>query len=121
MTMQTHKFKVISLDVWGHGPEHEKYDCDGNCDGWTVNDAHYTGRTIEVEACEQVYNADTPHEFREFGASHEAIINACIEAGMLTSACAEKNAITFDGEDDHTLYLEDAETGRPLIQLERVL
>jgi hypothetical protein len=114
-----HKYKVIALDVWGHGPEHEKYNCDGNCDGYTVNDAHYTGRTIEVSADEHVYNVGTPREFRDCFASDAEIIRACVEGDFLTADCTPE-FIEIDGENDYTLYVNRKEDGCPLLQLERV-
>lgn len=118
---QKQTFKVISLDVWGHGPdEHEKYDCDGECEGYTVNDAHYTGREITVEAPRKVYNEGKPQAFAEYHADDSAIIKALVDAGELNDKALEPDAIKIDGEDDYTLFLEDTKTGHPLVHLERV-
>jgi hypothetical protein len=105
------KFKVISLDVWGHGPDDcNKYDCKGGdyCDGYTVNQAFYTGRTVEVPR----YNDTCCHD--------AAVIRALVEAGMLTEKCLAPGAIKIDGEDDFMLFIDDAHDGQPLIQLERI-
>jgi hypothetical protein len=128
MNTQLQRFKVIALDVWGHGPGEHEPECmrDGEvmCDGYTVNDAHYTGSTIEVSADEKLYNAGTPHESRAFVAEHAAIVRALVEASMLTAACTPES-IEIDGEDDSLLFVNlrvdnDPEDGKPLLQLERV-
>lgn len=124
MATARQRFKVISLDVWGHGPDEHEPECERNgeivCDGYTVNAAYYTGREIEVDAEEHVYNAGTPAEFREFHAEDATIVRALVDGGFLTPACAEPDAVKVDGEDDWMLFLEDAETGMPLVHLERV-
>lgn len=124
MATEIHKYKVISLDVWGHGPDEHEPECERNgeivCDGYTVNAAYYTGREIEVDAKERVYNAGSPHEFREHHAEDAAIVRALVDGEFLAPACAVPGAVKIDGEDDYTLYLEDAETGMPLVHLERV-
>lgn len=100
-------YKVISLDVWGHSyKDCAKYDCPGGdrCDGFTVNDAHHTNRTVEIVE----------------DATDEAIVAALIDAGELNEIARPKGAIKIDGEPDHMLYVEDGEDGRPLIHLECV-
>lgn len=119
MSTQTHKYRVIALDVWGHGPdEHEKYDCDGECDGYTVNDAHYCG-AIEVTAQPHLFNEGKEGQFCVWEASDAEILRACIEAGYLKDIC-KPETVEIDGENDYTLFLNWKEDGCPLIQLERV-
>jgi hypothetical protein len=117
-TAQIHKYRVISLDVWGHGPdEHEKYDCNGECDGYTVNDAHYCGE-IEVSADEHVYNEGKPGEFRDWYASDAEFVRALVVGGYLTPDCTE-DILEIDGEADYRLHVDRIADGRPLLQLER--
>jgi hypothetical protein len=123
---QSQRFKVISLDVWGHGPEeHEKYGCEPDahgeyrCDGYTVNDAHYTSYTVEVSAAKVYYNQGTAFASSEYHTEAGEIIKACVEAGMLTPDC-NADTVEVDGEDEHTLFLNRKEDGKPLIQLERI-
>ncbi len=102
------QFKIISLDVWGHGPDACKQSgCDGNCDGYIVNDAHYTGRTVEVP--------DTGDD----AAREATIVRALVDAGELNEKCLAPGTIEIDGEEDYTLYVNDARDGQPLLQLER--
>lgn len=118
---EIHTFAIITLDVWGHGPdEHEKYDCDGECDGYTVNQAFHTNRRIEVPAQRKVYNAGTPREFVSYETSDEAIIKALVDARELDEKALVPGAIDIDGEDDFTLFVNDAKTEEPLLQLARI-
>lgn len=117
---RTHRYKVIGLDVWGHGPdEHEKYHCDGECDGYTVNDAHYCGE-IDVAAVETIYNAGTPRQSSHWGATDTELIRVLVDGAYLTPDCTA-DVIEVEGEDDYTLYLNRKEDGKPLLQLERVI
>lgn len=117
--MPTCKYRVVSLDVWGHGPEdHDKYDCEGECEGYTVNDAHYCGE-IEVETETTIYNVGSPQEFACEAPTDAAILKVLIEGQYLTPDCTE-DVIEIDGESDYTLYLNRKEDGRPLLQIERV-
>lgn len=104
------KFKVISLDVWGHAPDDcSKYDCPGGdrCEGFTVNAAYYTGRTIEV-----------PDDVAIGQPFVDALINSLIEAGELNELARGKGAVQIDGESDFTLFLNDGKDGRPILHLE---
>jgi hypothetical protein len=97
--MQT--FTVWGLDVWGHGPdEHEKYECDGNCDGYTVNDRFKIGR-INVD------------DDDEKGPLDDRIVSVLCELEWL-----RHDAVTVDG-DDGLLFVERESDGKPLLQLER--
>jgi hypothetical protein len=92
---RTFKYRVIALDVWGHGPtEHE-----------------------EVEARERIYNEGTPHESRAFSVEAQTLISRLVEGGFLGNALNASN-VKLDGEDDGMLYLEREEDGLPLIHLE---
>ncbi len=117
-----HRYKVIALDVWGHGlDECAQYECKGgdHCDGYTVNDAHYTGHTIEVTAKEHVYNEGKEGEFRSFEADDAEFIRSLVEADMLTPDCTV-DAVEVDGEPDGLLSIDRKEDGKYLLQLERV-
>ena len=114
--MRKHKYRAISLDVWGHGPdEHEEFDCDGECEGYFVNDVHCAGK-IEVDAEEHVYNEGSPSEFYRHSSSDAEIIRVLVEDGFLTPDCTADN-IEIDGSDDLTLYINRKEDGKPLLQL----
>lgn len=100
------KFKVITLDVWGHGPDTcEKWGCPGGdrCEGYTVNAAYHTGRSIEVENTEIA-----------------TLLKALVDNGELLPKCLEPGVIEIQGDDETTLYVNDGSDGQPLLQLENV-
>jgi hypothetical protein len=119
MPTERQTFKVITLDVWGHGPDEcAEYDCDGECDGYTVNNAFHAGQ-IEVDAEEHVYNPGTPNEFRDCFADDATMIKALVDGGYLTPNCTAES-IEIEGENDYTLYVNRESDNKPLLQLERV-
>jgi hypothetical protein len=119
MDRPIHRYSVIGLDVWGHGPdEHKDYDCDGECDGYTVNNAWRIGE-IEVLADRHDYNVGSPHAFTSYFASDETIVKALVEAGYLTPDCTPVD-IEIDGENDYGLSVDRKKDGKPLLQLERI-
>jgi hypothetical protein len=99
-------YEIISLDVWGNAK-----------DGFTVNNAFRTGRTVEVTAVEHVYNENTPQEFIHFSVSNAHIIRALKREGYIKRNIHHKS-IEIDGEQDYTLYVNDARNGCPELQLE---
>lgn len=107
-------YRVWSLDVWGHGPEeHEENDCDGECDGYQVNNRCEVG-CLEVTVTEQRFNVGTAHEFGSFEPDDTVLVEALIEAGYLNDSA--RGLCTVDGQDGS--YFIEAEDGRPLLQLE---
>lgn len=118
----TFTYLVWAPEVWGHGPdEHEEYDCDGDCDGYTVNRRNQVGR-VEVEV-EQI-NSGTAKTWQFKGGGDRALVKALIAAGFLDpdflSTDKPEDGVEVDGDMDFTLYLHLAEDGFPLYQLERV-
>ena len=95
------KYRVYSLDVWGHGPDEcAQYDCDGNCDGYQVNDRCKVG-TVEIED-------DT---------GPAPIIAALVSAGYLTADCSEES-IDVDGDGEFMVEINRKSDGKYLLQLE---
>lgn len=107
-------YLVVSLDVWGHGPdEHEKYDCDGNCDGYTVNDLHHVGE-INVNAETKVYNKGKAGEFSSVEAPELNLFWALKDGGYLNCSMSD---IQFEyGENE--IFIDRKADGRPLLQLQ---
>lgn len=106
-------YTVWSLDVWGHGhDECESWGCDGNCEGFTVNDRGRCG-TVTVRAQGFACNIGTEHEFVSFVPTTLEIKTALVEAGHLN----DQADIEIDGED--VIEVNAADNGRPLFQLER--
>lgn len=98
-------WKVISLDVWGHEPGGPDCSCSSayRCEGWTINQAFHTGRTVEAPS----------------DATDDQIVEALIDAGEL-SWLARGNVKIDDSGEAEFLYLEGSDDGRPLLHLERV-
>lgn len=92
--------RAIGLDVWGHGPHCEDYDCPGDCDGWTVNDRSACG---SIEIADDATDLDT--------------LRALQSAGILGSTLGPDD-LTFDWVDESFCSIELSEDGRPLLHLE---
>lgn len=111
------KFRVYSLDVWGHGPEeHEDYDCDGECDGYTVNDRFKCG-DVEIFATLKTYNVGTENEFSDYVSEDRHIVGALKRFDYLKMD-VPVSLIDVDG-DDEFIEINDFYDGCPLFQLER--
>jgi len=99
------KYTVWALDVWGHGEdEHEQFGCDGNCDGYWVNDRRRVGTIDLVE----------PHTDRD-------VLIALWASGHLPSetdveAPHQQIQVNEMGEDEILIDEDDF----PLFQLEAV-
>lgn len=111
------RYRVISLDVWGHGSddcaEHRcgrctDEDSDGNvshddnrcdCSFW-VNDRHVAG---EIDVAD--------------GADDAAIVYALVACGYL-AAHVTSSDVAIDWSDDTFASIDDAASTMPLYQLE---
>lgn len=99
------KFRVYSLDVWGHGPDEcAKYDCPGGdrCAGYCVNDRASAG-TVEIDL-----DAENP-----------GIVAALVAEAFLTPDCDDKT-IETDGDPEFMIEINRKSDGRYLLQLEPV-
>ena len=85
------EYRVITYDVWGNEE-----------DGYTVNDAFHTGRTIELDD----------------DASDEDIVAALVEADELYSS-AKADDLLIEGEMEYTLYVSNMDTMYPYLELQR--
>ena len=120
---QTHRYRVIVLDVWGHAPHEDgNADCPGGdrCDGYTVNDAHYTRHTIEVTAKEHVYQGVSIGTSSFYLADDAEFVRVLVADGLLTPDCTAESIEVEDPSDGDLLYVNRKEDGKPLIQLQRV-
>lgn len=99
-------YDIITLDVWGNSR-----------DGFTVNNAFRMCYNLEVTAVEHVYNENTPQEFIQFSVSNAHIIRALKRSGYIKRNIRH-SSIEIEGEQDYTLYVNDARNGRPELQLE---
>lgn len=97
-------YEIVTLDVWGHGSQCEEYDCDGNCEGYWVNDVFKTGRKIEISD----------------DATDDQIVKALVDAGELKPVCLNPGSIEVEGDNDYMILVDDGETGEPILQLHRV-
>jgi hypothetical protein len=96
-------YRVYGLDVWGHGPdEHEQYDCDGNCDGYQVNDRSQRG-TVDISE----------------DATDQQILEALVESDFLMGFCATQKHCTIESSDEDFIEVNRTSDGRYLLQLER--
>jgi hypothetical protein len=90
-------YSVWTLDVWGD---------DGD---WTVNDRRRAG-SISVRT-------DRQNKAGQWSVSNGAIVRALVNGSYLDNWVKPKDVIV-DGEDDGVLFIDDAETGQPTLQLE---
>lgn len=73
------KYKLISLECWGN-----------KVDGFSVNDAHYTGTTIDLN----------------YGCSDADIVKALKSSGAINKRTRIKS-VGIDGCFDYGLYIND--------------
>lgn len=107
-------YRIWSLDVWGHGPdEHEKYECDGNCDGYNVNDRSEAGE-INVNAETKVYNEGKAGQFSVVEAPELNLYWALTDGGYLDCAMGD---LQFE-YGDNDIFIDRKSDGKPLLQLE---
>ena len=78
-------YKLISYDVWGNAKE-----------GFDVNDAHYTGLTVEL-----------PND-----ATDRQIVKALKVCGYLKKTLKTKS-VHIHGDDEFAIYFDDARNGKP--------
>jgi len=83
------RYEIIDYDVWGNEE-----------DGWQVNQSFHTGRFVEIPE----------------GARDYQIVRALKNAGVFRSRVQTAD-VRIDGEEGYSLYLEDARTGRPELEL----
>ena len=115
-TFKDHIFTVWNLDVLGHGPaEHDEYDCDGECDGYQVNDRCRCG-IITIKAEGTKYNVGTEHEFVSFSPNDQTIIDTLVTCGFLNPG--HEFEVDDAGEDNYYVCAMD---GCPLFELERII
>lgn len=107
-TQKTVKYDVWGLDVWGNEQ-----------DGFDVNDRSCYQRDVEFPTTHKVYNEGTPQEFSDDWPIDQQIIDTLIDIGFLKSNVVVDD-ILIDGEFEFCLYVEDAENGFPICQLEFV-
>jgi hypothetical protein len=91
-------YKVWSLDTVG-----------SDCDGWTVNNRRQVG-VVSVRT-------DRQSKSGEWHTSNAAITRGLVEDDYLQSWVTAKN-LSIEGEDDGVLFIEDSDTGEPVLQLE---
>lgn len=94
MNTQMNVYDILNLDVWGNED-----------DGWSVNAAYYTGRSVELSENEINNN--------------QSIINKLIAAEMLIDTATTKD-IEIEG-DETMLYLNNATTGCPIFHLQPMI
>jgi hypothetical protein len=93
-------YRVWKLDAWGN-PD----------DGWEVNDRRAVG-VVSVRTDREHKGSDS------WTVTNKKIVRALVDNDYLDEEALESGAIAIDGEDDGVLFVEDAETGQPLYQLE---
>lgn len=106
--MKTVKYDVWSLDVWGNEE-----------DGFDVNDRSCFQCEVEFPTTHEIYNEGTDREFSDDWPTDQQIIDTLIEIGFLNTDVKLED-ITIDGENDFSLYLDQAENGFPICQLDYV-
>lgn len=107
--MKTVKYSVWNLDVWGNEEE-----------GFDVNDRGCYQRAVEFPTTHEIYNEGTDGEFAEDWANNKQIIDTLIEIGYLRCNCIPSDFV-IDGDITSSLYVNDAENGCPICQLEYIV
>lgn len=145
---KTFKYRVWSLDVWGHGSDECNetlgcscivqceecegkgcddcdlkgtiHDTDGHeCDGdFTVNDRCDVGE-IECTAEGTYHNVGTPHQFESFHVSDEELLRVLITDNFIKEEITLKD-IEFDSSDGDFIEVNRKDDGRPILQLDKV-
>ena len=105
---KTVKYDVWSLDAWRN-----------EADDFEVNDRYCFHRDVEFPTTYKVYNQGTEQEFSDNWPTDQQILDTLINIGYLTSKC-KLIGITIDGESDGSLYIDQADNGRPICQLDYV-
>ena len=100
------RYQVLSLDVWGNAR-----------DGFEINAVYRTRDEVECTAVLKRYNEGRPGEFYQYEPLDKYMVRALKEAGLLRKG-THVSSLAIDGENDATLYIEDARTGEPLWHLE---
>ena len=105
---KTVKYDVWSLDVWGN-----------ETDGFDVNDRSCFDREVHFPTTYKVYNQGKPGEFSDNWPTDQQILDTLRSIGFLSDKC-KLTDITIDGESDCSLYIDQADNGMPICQLEFV-
>jgi hypothetical protein len=136
-TSRTLRYRVWSLDVWGHSsadcpeapgpcddddhdsPDHEctseSYECE--CGGYDINDRASQGY-IEITADGTEYNVGTSHAFVSYCPTDDQILAALRDAGHF-NAKATTETVVVDGDPEYGFDVDDAGDGKPIYKLER--
>lgn len=127
-TSRTLRYRVWSLDVWGHSsddcPEAPVENDDGEtpehectCGGYEVNDRASQGY-VEIVADGVEYNAGTTHAFVSFSPTDEQVLATLRDAGHFNDK-ATTQTVTVEGDSEYSLDVAAAFDGKPIYQLER--
>ena len=105
-TTKTVKYDVWSLDVWGN-----------EIGGFEVNDRSCFQRDVEFPTTHKTYNEGTPQEFSDNWPTDQQIIDKLIEIGYFNDSVKLAD-VDIDGDPKFSLYIDQADNGRPLCQIE---
>lgn len=99
-------FEVRSLDVWGNEE-----------DGFEINQSFRAGQIL-LPVFEVEYNVGMPQAFKSWDVSDATIVNTMREEGFLRDA-VKPSQISIDASEglEGSMWLNDAETGKPLYEL----
>jgi hypothetical protein len=127
-TSRTLRYRVWSLDVWGHAsddcPEAPVENDDGEtpehecaCGGYEVNDRASQGY-VEIVADGVEYNVGTEHAFVSYHPTDEQVLAALRDAGHFNDK-ATPATVTVEGDSEYSLDVTARDDGKPIYQLER--